>query len=56
MNISVSNAISSGFCTTHWIEDKDKDENAQRAIRLWPNIVKVIKHCQGLCKSKRPKN
>ena len=41
------------FCTTCWTEDEAVD---QRAIRLWPNTVKVIKHWQDLCKSKRPKN
>ena len=40
INFSVSNALSSGFVQPVWLL----------------NIVKFIKHWQGLCKSKRPKN
>ena len=41
------------FCATRWIEDESV---AERALTLWPNIVKMIKHWEGLCKSRRPKN
>ena len=41
------------FCKTRWIEDEPV---AARAIQLWPNIVKVIKYFQSLCRSKRPQN
>ena len=41
------------FCATRWVED---EEVAKRAIELWPNIVKVVKHWQSLSKSKCPKN
>ena len=41
------------FCATRWVEN---EEVAKRAIELWPNIVKVVKHWQSLSKSKRPKN
>ena len=37
MNIFVANAI-------------EDEAVAQQTIRLWPNILKVIKHWQGLCK------
>ena len=40
------------FCATRWVDD---EEVAKRAIELWPNIVKVVKHWQSLSKSKRPK-
>ena len=41
------------FCQTRWIED---DSVAERAIELWPNIVKVIKYYQEQAPSYRPKN
>ena len=41
------------FCATRWVED---EQVAKRAIELWPNIVKVVKHWQSLSKSKCPKN
>ena len=41
------------FCATRWIEDKDV---AVRALKLWPNIVKMVNHWESLCKSKRPNN
>ena len=41
------------FSATRWIED---EVVAERALLLWPNIVKVVKYWEGLCKSKRPKN
>ena len=41
------------FCATRWVED---EAVAQRAVKLWPNIVKLVKHWQGLSKSHRPKS
>ena len=41
------------FCATRWVED---EAVAQRAVKLWPNIVKLVKHWQGLSKSQRPKS
>ena len=41
------------FCATRWIEDEAVSE---RALKLWPNIMKVIKHWESLSKSKRPQN
>jgi len=43
----------SRFSATRWIEDESV---AERALLIWPNIVKVIEYWQGLCKSKRSKN
>ena len=41
------------FCATRWVEDEDV---VVRAILIWPNMVKITKHWESLCKSKRPKN
>ena len=41
------------FCPTRWIEDQSV---AERAVKIWLNLVKVIKYWESLCKSKRPKN
>ena len=40
------------FCSARWIEDESV---ASRAIEIWEIIVKVIKHCQVLSASERPK-
>ena len=36
-------------CATHWVEDLPVVE---RAISVWPNVVKVVRYYQKLCKSK----
>nr|XP_047134852.1 uncharacterized protein LOC124812369 [Hydra vulgaris] len=41
------------FCATRWVEDEGV---ASRGIVVWPNMVKIIKYWESLCKSKRPKN
>ena len=41
------------FCKTRWIEDEPV---AERAIQIWPNIVKLVKYWLTLPASKRPKN
>ena len=41
------------FCETRWIEDEPV---ADRALEVWPSIIALIKHFEGLCKSKRPRN
>ena len=41
------------FCPTQWIEDMDV---ANRALRLWLHIIKVVQHWESQSKSKRPKN
>lgn len=41
------------FCETRWIED---EKVADRALEVWPSVVKTVKYWQGLCKSKRPNN
>ena len=48
-----STVFSMKFSQTRWIED---DSVAERAIELWPNIVKVIKYYQEQAPSYRPKN
>ena len=41
------------FCATRWVEDQAV---AERGIVVWSNMVKIVKHWESLCKSKRPKN
>lgn len=41
------------FCPTRWIESVT---TAERAIKIWPNIVKVIKEWEKKAKSYRPSN
>ena len=41
------------FCKTRWIQHESVVE---RAIRLWRNIVQIIKYWHSLSKSKRPQN
>ena len=41
------------FSATRWLEDRDV---AIRAMKLWPNIVKMIQHWESLSKSRRPNN
>ena len=40
------------FCATRWIEDRV----AERALEIWPNIEKYIKHLLKEPKSKQPKS
>ena len=48
-----SNKLLFRFYPTRWIEDQSV---AERSVKIWLNLVKVIKYWEGLCKSKRPKN
>ena len=41
------------FCKTRWVEDKIA---ASRAIQIWPDISKVIRHWLSLVISKQPQN
>ena len=41
------------FCKTRWVEDEIV---ASRAIQIWPDISKVIRHWLSLAKSKQPQN
>ena len=41
------------FCATRWVEDEAVTE---RAIKLCRNIVKLVKHWQGLSKRQHPKS
>ena len=41
------------FCKTRWVENEIV---ASRAIQIWPDISKVIRHWLSLAKSKRPQN
>ena len=41
------------FCATRWVEDEDV---SSKAIKRWPNIIKIVGYWEGLCKSKRPQN
>ena len=41
------------FCKTRWVEDKIV---ASRAIQIWPDISKVIRHWLSLVKNKQPQN
>ena len=42
------------FCKTRWVEDEIVASS--RAIQIWPDISKVIRHWLSLAKSKRPQN
>ena len=50
---SCSEEFAKRFCATRWVEDLAVVE---RAISVWPNVVKVVRYYQKLCKSKRPQN
>ena len=41
------------FCKTRWVED---EKVAAKAVKIWPNIVQVVKHYEGLAPSKCPRN
>ena len=41
------------FCKARWVEDEIA---VSRAIQIWPDISKVIRHWLSLAKSKRPQN
>ena len=41
------------FAETRWVEDEPV---AERALDVWPSIVTLVRHFEGLCQSKRPKN
>ena len=41
------------FCKTRWVED---EAVAERAIQLWPNIVKIVMYWLSLPVSKRPRD
>lgn len=41
------------FCATRWVED---EVVADRAIKIWENVIKLVKHWLHLPKSKRPKD
>lgn len=61
--VLVSNRLNSGFkaakylsyrfYATRWKED---EAVAEKALKLWTDIVKFVKHCESLCKSKRTQN
>ena len=48
-----SGKFPSTFSDTRWIEDEPV---ADRALEVWSSIVALVKHFQGLCQSKRPRN
>ena len=50
---SRSEEFAKRFCATRWVEDLPVVEHA---ISVWPNVVKVVRYYQKLCKSKRPQN
>ena len=39
------------FCQIRWVEDRPV---ADRALEVWPSVLKVIKYWEGLCESSRP--
>ena len=51
INLIQNSILFNRFWATRWIEDESITE---RTISLWPNIIKIIKHWEGLCKSKGP--
>ena len=50
---SRSEEFAKRFCATRWVEDLPLVEIV---ISVWPNVVKVVRCYQKLCKSKRPQN
>ena len=48
-----SGKFPSKFSDTRWVEDEPV---ADRALEVWSSIVALVKHFQGLCQSKRPRN
>ena len=48
-----SGKFPSKFSDTRWIEDEPV---ANRALQVWPSMVALVKHFEGLCKSSRPRN
>ena len=48
-----SNKLLFRFCPNRWTEDQSV---AERAVKIWLNLVKIIKYWESLCKSKRPRN
>ena len=51
--VTCSEDFSLSFCKTRWVED---EKVAAKTVEIWPNIVHVIKHYEGLTPSKHPKN
>ena len=52
ISIARSTKFPLAFCSTRWVEDKPV---ADRDLEIWPNIVKTVKCCTSLPKSKQPK-
>ena len=51
--VTGSSKFSKQFCGIRWVEDEDV---AVRGIEVWPDFVKLVKHYESQCKSKRPDN
>ena len=51
--ITCSEYFPLSFCKSRWFEDENV---ATKAVEIWPNIVQVIKHYEGLAPSKCPRN
>jgi hypothetical protein len=51
-DVTGSSSMPLKFCATRWIEDVPV---AERAIQIWPNIVKYVEHISARPKSKVPK-
>ena len=49
--ITKSKVFPKHFCATRWVEDKDV---AERAVEVWPNIIKYVKHIDKKTKSQQP--
>lgn len=50
-SVTKSTVFPKSFCTTRWVEDKDV---AERAIEIWPNIIKFVSHLDKKKKSEVP--
>ena len=48
-----SNVFALRFCATRWVESESVVE---RAIKIWPNMIQMIKEWESKPKSSRPKN
>ena len=53
MKTTGSNVFALRFCATRWVESESV---AERAIKIWPNMIQMIKEWEKQPKSSRPKN
>ena len=53
ITVTCSEDFPLSFCKTCWVKDENVDA---KAVKIWPNIVQVIKHYEVLALLKCPWN